>query len=80
MKYAAWTAVIVASIAVAGPAAAGADNFSLLPTPFVHPHFSNGLSPPGRETCDFPQPCWDKLQQTPVVVVAPARRVVRRSK
>ncbi len=75
MKYAVWTAVIAASAAFAG-AAAAADNFTLLPVPEVHPYFSNGLSPPGRETCDFPEPCWHKIQQTPVVaVVAPAKRV-----
>ncbi len=81
MKYAVWTAVIAASAAFAGAAVAG-DNFSLLPVPEVHPYFSNYLSPPGRETCDFPQPCWSKLQQSPeVVVVAPAakRVVVRRA-
>jgi hypothetical protein len=75
MKHIVWTAVIAASTAFAGTAAA--DNFTLLPSPSVHPYFSNGLSPPGRETCDFPQPCWDKLQDTPVVV-APAKRVIVR--
>jgi hypothetical protein len=74
MKYAIWTAAVIAASAVfAG--AAGAGDF--LPLAEVHPHFSNGLSPPGRETCDFPQPCWDKIQQSPVVP-APAKRVVVR--
>ncbi len=78
MRYAVWTAVIAASAAFAGTAAA--DNFTLLPSPYVYPHFSNYLSPPGRETCDFPQPCWSKLQDTPVVVVAPAPRVIRKAR
>lgn len=78
MKYAVWTAVIAACGAFAGVAAAQ-ENFSRIPLAEVHPHFSNGLSPPGREACDFPEPCWYKLQQTPeVVVVAPAKRVVVR--
>jgi hypothetical protein len=73
MKYAIWTAVIAASAAFAGTA--NAANF--LPPAEVYPYFSNGLSPPGRERCDFPQPCWDKIQQSPVVV-APARPVIVR--
>ncbi len=74
MKYATWTAVIAACAAFAG--AADAANF--LPVPEVYPYFSNGLSPPGRETCDFPQPCWDKIQESPTVVVVPAKRVIVR--
>ena len=70
MKYAVWTAVIAASAAFAGAAAAD-DNFSLIPAPYVQPYFSNYLSPPGPVDCSFPQPCWYKLQQTPAVVVAP---------
>jgi hypothetical protein len=77
MRYAVWTAVIAASAAVAATATAG--NFTLLPPPEVHPYFSNGLSPPGRERCDFPQPCWDKLQDSPVVVLAPAKPIVRKA-
>lgn len=75
-KYAMWTAVIAASAAFAGTAAAEV-NFSLIPLSEVHPHFSNYLSPPGPEACNWPQPCWYKLQQTPEVVVAtpPAKRV-----
>jgi len=77
MKYAVRTAVILASAAVAGTAAAQ-DNFSRLPLPDVHPYFSNYLSPAGPETCNWPQPCWYKLQQTPaVVIVAPAKRRAR---
>ncbi len=78
MRYAVWTVVIAASAAFAG--AAAADNFSLIPPPYVQPHFSNYLSPPGREACNFPEPCWYKLQQSPVVAVAPApKRAVRRA-
>jgi len=77
MKCAVWTAVIAASTALSG-AAAAQENFSLLPPPYVHPYFSNYLSPPGREACNFPQPCWDKIQQTPTVVIAPVRPVIVR--
>jgi hypothetical protein len=76
MKYAMWTAVFAASAVFAG--AADAANF--LPLAEVYPHFSNGLSPPGRETCDFPQPCWDKIQQSPVVAAPVKRVVVRKAK
>jgi hypothetical protein len=76
MKYAMWTAVIAASAVFGG--AADAANF--LPLPEVYPYFSNGLSPPGRETCDFPQPCWDKIQQSPVVVAPVKRVIVRKAK
>ncbi len=78
MKYAVWTVVIAASAAFAGAAAAD-DNFILIPPPYVQPHFSNYLSPPGPEACNFPEPCWYKLQQSPEVVVAPAPRRVRRA-
>jgi hypothetical protein len=80
MKYAVWTAVIAASAAFAGAAAAQDDNFSLIPHPYVHPHFSNYLSPPGPEACAWPQPCWYKLQTSPaaVVVTPPTKRVVVR--
>ncbi len=72
MKCLMLTTVVAASAAFAGTG--NAANF--LPVPEVYPYFSNGLSPPGRETCEFPQPCWDKIQQSPVVVVAPAKRVI----
>jgi hypothetical protein len=75
MKYAMWTAVIAASVF-----AGAADAANFLPLPEVYPYFSNGLSPPGRETCDFPQPCWDKIQQSPVVVAPVKRVIVRKAK
>jgi hypothetical protein len=81
MKYALWTVVIAGSAAFAGAAAAD-DNFILIPPPYVQPYFSNYLSPPGPATCDFPQPCWHKLQQPPEVAVTPPpkRAVVRRAR
>ena len=75
MKHLLTIAAIAASAAFAGRAAAD----SLPPPPFVHPYFSNFLSPPGPELCDWPQSCWYKLQKAPeVIVVTPANRVLIR--
>ncbi len=80
MRYAVWTVVIAGFAAFAGTAVAD-DNFILIPPPYVQPYFSNYLSPPGPASCDFPEPCWSKLQQSPAVAATPPakRRVVRRA-
>jgi hypothetical protein len=67
MKYLLTVAIIAASAAFAGGAAA--DSFP--PAPQVRPYFSNFLSPPGPELCDWPQACWSRLQKTLVVTPAP---------